>query len=245
MRRFGWAYAITAAVVGFIHVPFQEPAFTSVEVGQPQTVVRFGFSDESLADESSQLVLQPVAMADGQVTLVSRDPGWAVEFPPVCEVSPGACPRAILESGPAPWLNPGNRPVRWGASVRLESGQVSEGSNVMQKGLSASGTQFKLQVDGWAGRPSCVMAGQVGQLHEIYRALAAQGIADGQWHELRCERHATALWLLIDGQRASETAIPPSLSIVNESPLRLGGKGVGPFNDQFHGAVDDVFIEIG
>ena len=36
-----------------------------------------------------------------------------------------------------------------------------------------------------------------------------------------------------------------TLAIANDLPLRLGGKGIGPDNDQFHGALDAVFVEIG
>lgn len=246
MRRIGWSCAIAAVVVSAFHVPsFGEPVDDSVVVGPLRTVVRFDFANHTFGDAGGRLPLRSTAMAGGEPRFVAREPDWAVTFPGVCSTPPERCPRAVLESDPADWLNPDIRPVRWGASVRLAPDQVSEGSNVLQKGLSAAGTQFKLQVDGRAGRPSCVVAGQDGGSHRIFVAVAAHGIADGGWHSLGCERHPTVLRLLIDGQQASETAIPAALSIVNQLPLRLGGKGVGPNNDQFHGTMDDVFVEIG
>jgi hypothetical protein len=39
--------------------------------------------------------------------------------------------------------------------------------------------------------------------------------------------------------------VPETLSIDSAQPFSLGGKGVGPNNDQFHGALDDVWIHIG
>ncbi len=38
--------------------------------------------------------------------------------------------------------------------------------------------------------------------------------------------------------------VPTSLSIANSEPLRVGGKGVKPNNDQFAGLIDDVFVAI-
>jgi hypothetical protein len=32
---------------------------------------------------------------------------------------------------------------------------------------------------------------------------------------------------------------------VNDDPLRIGGKGTSANNDQFHGALDDIFVSIG
>jgi hypothetical protein len=132
-----------------------------------------------------------------------------------------------------------------GAVVRLDPDQTSEGSNVVQKGLSVTGTQFKLQIDGQAGKPSCVMAGPVEEANHIFRAVALYGIVDSQWHALECERRQEMLSLVIDGLVIARVSVPRDLSIDNDLPLRLGGKGLGPYNDQFYGALDEVFVEIG
>jgi hypothetical protein len=39
--------------------------------------------------------------------------------------------------------------------------------------------------------------------------------------------------------------VPAGLSVVNRYPLSVGGKGTYADNDQFHGAVDDVYVRIG
>jgi hypothetical protein len=72
----------------------------------------------------------------------------------------------------------------------------------VQKGYAAGpGGEWKLQVDGYAGRPSCVLVGAGSPV--IHLAVAGRSVADGRWHRL--------------------------------------GRG----NDQFHGAVDDVFVATG
>ena len=39
--------------------------------------------------------------------------------------------------------------------------------------------------------------------------------------------------------------VPAKLSVSNNRPLSIGGKGVYADNDQFNGAVDDVWVRIG
>jgi hypothetical protein len=58
-------------------------------------------------------------------------------------------------------------------------------------------------------------------------------------------RSGTSLSVLVDGAVSGRTTVPAGLSIVNGDPLRIGGKGLSPNNDQFHGALDDVFVSIG
>jgi hypothetical protein len=208
-----------------------------------RTQVFFDFSagvTDVIWDQSGQIELIESAMEGGELIQLPRGDDWSVHFPMLCDVSPRECPRAILESGPAGILNPGDRPIRWGASVQVMPNERSEGSNVVQKGLSMSGTQYKLQVDGFDGRPSCVISGGQG----IYVAHTTLGIADGTWHRLACERDGAVLSLFVDDVNVGNTLIPAGLSIVNDLPLRVGGKGHGPFNDQFHGTVDDVFVDI-
>lgn len=228
-------------------VGFTEPAFTGFEQvsrSAPRIGVSFDFSDGlvgKVSDATARLDLFESAMAGGELIQLPRGDDWAIHFPGRCRLLPRECPRAILESGPAEFLNPGSSRVRWGASVLMMSNEVSDGGNILQKGLSVSGTQFKLQIDGLQGRPSCAISGDQGR----YLAISYIGIADGGWHALECERTRDLLTLYVDGERRADTPIPSTLSIVNNDPLRIGGKGHGPFNDQFHGTIDDVFVEIG
>jgi hypothetical protein len=209
--------------------------------------VRYTF-DGGLAaaqfDEGRRLPLTVSAAAGGGVTTERRAGGLAVRFPPTCAVyGDVTCPRAILQSGPAEMLNPGTAPFRFGATVRLARSETSQGENVVQKGYSHGHSQYKLQVDGVDGRPSCVLVST--RSPEIHVLTGAASVADGRWHVIECVRAGSVLTIAIDGSVAARRNIPAELSIVNSEPLRVGGKGTGPNNDQFHGAIDDVLVIIG
>jgi hypothetical protein len=199
--------------------------------------LRYSFDDGldgPVAAEAGSLPLQVVTEKGGSLRSVPHGPGRAVGFPDRCLVAePKQCPRAILQSDPAPALNPDARRLRYGASVRIAADQVVTGANVLQKGFSASGSQFKLQVD--RGRP---------KRPQIHRAEGPSPIVDGLWHELGCERVGELLNLTVDGKPAGQATVPPDLSIVNDEPLRIGGKGISANNDQFSGEIDDVYVVI-
>jgi hypothetical protein len=58
-----------------------------------------------------------------------------------------------------------------------------------------------------------------------------------------CTRIGGRFSINVDG-RAVSRSVPAGLSISNNQPLRVGGKNVGPNNDQFAGRVDNVFVTI-
>ncbi|MFG2038834.1 LamG-like jellyroll fold domain-containing protein [Dactylosporangium sp. NPDC048998] len=149
-------------------------------------------------------------------------------------------PPSSLPRGPAGFLNPGRAEFGYGASVLIRSDETSKGANVMQKGFSIGDSQFKLQVDGVAGRPSCVIVGTGSPT--IFVALASRSVADGRWHRIACSRGNALLTVAVDGAEVGRTAIPSSLSIVNDDPLSIGGKGTSANNDQFVGVIDDVYV---
>src|SRR5213078_3800999 len=99
------------------------------------------------------------------------------------------------------------------------------------------------QVDGAAGRPSCVFSDNVAP--GIHVARSDVSVSDGAWHRLECRRDGAVLTLLVDGAVHATTAIPATLSVLNAVPLSVGGKGDGADNDQFHGSLDDVWIALG
>lgn len=204
-------------------------------VASAPTVTRYGFEGEGLA-------LQVHAAAGGAVATEAHGGGLAVRFPPPCaQYRDPTCPRVILETSFA--ANPGTGPLRYGATVRLAARETSDGENVLQKGFSHGHSQFKLQIDGTGGQPSCVLVGTFSR--RIHAVTAAVSVADGQWHTVECVRSGTSLSVLVDGAASGQTTVPAGLSIVNSDPLRIGGKGLSPNNDQFHGALDDVFVSIG
>ena len=183
-----------------------------------------------------------VGQNGGKLSLVPQGSGLAVEYPDRCNLSSEReCPRAILEGVRDDALNPGKRPMRYGASIQMTHGDLADGANVLQKGYSVGKvSQFKLQVDHRAGHPSCVIASRT----KIYRAEPPLDVADGAWHNVTCARSATRLAIIVDGVERAAVHVPPSLSIANAEPLRVGGKGANKGNDQFAGRIDNVFLSI-
>ncbi|MET7417926.1 LamG-like jellyroll fold domain-containing protein [Dactylosporangium sp. NPDC005555] len=207
------------------------------------TGIRYSFDSGIIGpvlDGAGRLPLR-VRKAGGDLSTVPHNGGLAVRFPQPCEhYGAESCARAILQSGPAEFLNPGQGAFTYGASVLVAPDETSKGANVLQKGFSVGGSQFKLQVDGAAGRPSCVIVGTSGPT--IYVALASLTVADGRWHQIECSRSDALLTVAVDGRIKGRSPIPSSLSIVNPDPLCIGGKGTSANNDQFIGAIDDVFV---
>jgi hypothetical protein len=197
-----------------------------------------------IADARGGHELRPLGQNGGALRLVPQGSGLAVVYPDRCTLPrEWACPRAILEGLRDDSLNPGRRTLRYGASVRMTHADLADGANVLQKGYSVGGvSQYKLQVDHRQGHPSCVIASE--RAH-IYRAEPWIDVADGTWHELECRRTSSRLITLVDGTPRAWVPVPPQLAIANAEPLRVGGKGPAPRNDQFAGAIDDVFITIG
>jgi Concanavalin A-like lectin/glucanases superfamily len=186
-------------------------------------------------------LLRAVVVNGATVTLGAHGSGQAVTFPPKCTGTD--CPRLALQSGDAPDLNPGAGPLRFGAAVLLSPAETSDGENLVQKGYSTAGGQYKLQVDGVSGRPTCVMSDK--DSTTIHIAKSTVSISDGGWHTLECRRAGTTLSILVDDRPQGSTTIPATLSVVTTQPLSLGGKGTSGNNDQFHGSLDDVWVSVG
>jgi hypothetical protein len=198
--------------------------------------------DQPITDTHGGHELHPLGQNGGALRLVPQGGGLAVEYPDRCTLQRERdCPRAILEGERDDALNPGARPVRYGASILMTHADLADGANVMQKGYSVGGvSQFKLQVDHRQGHPSCVIASRA----RIYRAEPPIDVADGAWHDLTCARSANRLVMIVDGVSLASVPVPPSLSIANAEPLRVGGKGANRGNDQFAGRLDNVFLSI-
>ncbi|WP_250028891.1 LamG-like jellyroll fold domain-containing protein [Paractinoplanes maris] len=208
---------------------------------QPETV-RYTFDGAAtLADASGHgHTLSPVSRNGGAFRTVKRGGGKALAFPPPCHKEP--CPRIALRAVTTTELNPGRRPLRYGASIRLAADQTTKGENVLQKGYSKRGSQYKLQIDGLAGRPSCVLVDD--RRPEIHAAISNVGVADDRWHALECRRSGVRLTILVDGVARGRATVPADLSVSNRLPFSIGGKGSYTDNDQFQGILDDVWVQI-
>lgn len=221
------------------------PPVGRIKVAKTPVSIRYTFDggvNKPLTDQHGTFTLRPLSQNGGTLSLVPQGSGLAVQYPTRCTLArERQCPRAILEGFREDTLNPGTRPMRYGASVKLTHRDLSDGANVFQKGYSVGGvSQFKLQVDHRQGHPSCVIAGR----KQIFRAEPLIDVADGTWHNLMCARSKDRLTLTVDGVERASVPVPASLSIANAEPLRVGGKGPGRGNDQFSGQIDNVFLTI-
>ncbi len=154
-------------------------------------------------------------------------------------------------------LDPGGKDFEFGADFSLD--RVSEGdsddddngNNLVQRGLAADPTQFKLQVE--HGRASCRIAGSRGTV--VVSSTSA--VAPDAWYTVTCARKGDEVTLTLrrglEGttERVSVQETTGSLTYPERTPLVVGGK-VSPSgvivarnSDQFNGAVDNVFVRTG
>jgi Concanavalin A-like lectin/glucanases superfamily len=182
-----------------------------------------------------------LAANGGTIEAVQGAPGrgYAVAFPSKCATTTG-CPRAMLEVMPGPSVDPGETPFAYGASVWLSESETTVGSNILQKGrFGSTGGQWKLQVDGLDGHPSCVIRSGP----DVFVVKSKVPIADSEWHHVSCRRDAAEISIDVDGTVDRKPGV--SGSVTNLLPITIGGPGIGDHDDQFHGRIDDVFLEIG
>jgi hypothetical protein len=177
--------------------------------------------------------VDPVPGADGS--------GLAVAFPSRCTQVQG-CPRAMLEIATDPALDPVDADFEYGATVWLAADQTTHGSNIVQKGrFGTDGGQWKLQVDGFQGRPSCVVRGAASGAEPVV-AASTVSIADSAWHLVVCSRRDDTVSIEVDGEVTETTG--RTGSVASQWPVRVGSPGVGEEDDQFSGRIDDVFLRI-
>ena len=194
------------------------------------------FADDSDAQRAARVE----TANDGHVESVggAAGRGAAVEFPAKCEVSAG-CPRALLEVASDSSLNPGAGDFSFGASVWLAADQTSIGSNIVQKGrFGSAGGQWKLQIDGQDGQPSCVIRVD----SQVFTIKASRTVADSAWHRIVCRRSSEGVAITVDG--VLERLDGGQGSVDNEFAIRIASPGLGEADDQFHGRIDDVFVSI-
>jgi hypothetical protein len=239
LTRWLGALVIAASVVV---APGAGPA---VAAGDASTVTaRYTFNGRSgsILDVSGHgHTLTVISKHGGYVRPVVHGQGSALAFPLHC--GGWNCPHVALRTPSSPDLNPGRRDLAYGADILLMPGQTSKGQNIVQKGYSATSSQWKLQIDGWAGRPSCVLVDDHSPAIRI--ATSSVSAADGRWHSIVCRRRGRYLTIAVDGVQRGRTEVPAALSVTNDRPLSIGGKGATADNDQFNGALDNVWVRIG
>ncbi|MBU2667522.1 LamG domain-containing protein [Actinoplanes bogorensis] len=234
MRSWWFAGLVVAAVVA-VGTPAR------AQEDPPTLMARYVFNGSILDTSGRGHGLHVVSGHGGVVRQIAHGTGTAVLFPPHCLQK--ICPHAALQTPSTAGLNPGRRDIAYGADVFLRPTWTSKGQNVVQKGYSTRGSQWKLQVDGVAGRPSCVLVGD--RMPRIRMVTSPVTVADGRWHRVRCARIGGTLSVWVDNVLRGRIRIPARLSITNNRPLSIGGKGAYYDNDQFNGALDNIWVRVG
>ena len=200
----------------------------------------------------------------GKINIIARNGGTAAKFPNQCDPSTqgSTCPKVLIQAKKTnpDDLNPGPAPFSFGADVKIDGGSEltlnGGGMNIVQKGLiDTPGGQWKLQIDSTArpARPACFVREGGARI-----TATAQGVdvADNLWHSIECKKDADSLSIWIDDvQRGSKTL--SGISVSTTRPVTVGAKWLpgdpdpnnpqqtlGPINDQFHGALDNVFFSL-
>jgi hypothetical protein len=214
----------------------------------PVTVARYSFDAGAsatgrVADTSGRGPALTVRAADGGRVTFPGTTDKVAAFPAACATTARTCPRALLEGADDADLDPGTRLFRWGASVRLTKAQVTGSSNVVQKGVVDTESQWKMQIGAKRGRAHCAVVGQGSA--QVYLVRSSVGVADDKWHDIMCQRAGSSLTVYVDGQARGRLAIPATLAIANARPLRIGGPNFNAKSDMYHGQLDDVYARLG
>ncbi len=202
-----------------------------------------GIAGGHIAENSGRGVALTVRTADGgAVRAVTAGTAHYVAFPAPCAKG-ATCPRALLEAPDDPDLNPGTRTFTWGATVAVNKSAVIGSSNVVQKGVSTTDSQWKLQIGAARGVGQCVLVGRGSATAYIARSTVA--VTDGKWHKVACRRAGTVLTIFVDGVNRGHVTVPATLAIANTLPLRIGGPNFNTGSDMYHGLLDDVYAVLG
>jgi hypothetical protein len=183
------------------------------------------------------------AAAGGKLTVGAVGTNRYVSFPGACRTTTTACARVVLEAPDDADLDPGLRRFRWAARIAVVPSQVTDSSNVVQKGVDNGGSLWKMQIGPRKGLPQCAVFGASATQHYVVRSK--QPISDGQWHRVQCERNGKSLAIAVDGVITGRGVVPATLSISNNKPLRIGGPNLTNTGDMFHGRIDEVFATVG
>lgn len=225
---------------------------TAVGVTVATTVTRYSFdggisATGRVAENTGRgAPLKVRAAAGGKVrVLVGKSGNRFLGFPARCAPTATAatCPRALLEGTDDADLDPGTRQFRYGATVLIGKPQVKDSSNVMQKGVLSTDSQWKLQIGAKFGKAQCVIVGQGSTRAYIVRSTVS--VTDGKWHRVMCLRTSAALYVFVDGKNRGRVAVPATVSIANRLPLRIGGPNLNVASDSFNGYLDNTYVVLG
>jgi Concanavalin A-like lectin/glucanases superfamily len=232
--------AVTAADAG---------TSATVAAAAPTVVARYTFdagatASGRIAEKSGRGVPLRIRTADrGSVVFYTTKSGRYIRMPLRCAAGATTCPRALLEGADDPDLDPGTAKFRWGATINVSKSQLAGSTNVMQKGVSTTESQWKMQVGESHGRAQCVVVGRGSARNYLIRSSVV--VADSKWHKVLCLRSGASLIVYVDGVNRGRVTIPANLTISNDKPLRVGGPNFNTASDMYHGYLDDVYAARG
>jgi hypothetical protein len=240
------------------------PTYAAADPGSEEDLLRLRFDR---LDDSGLPLLDAVGAPD-LVGTVSSVPGGSVTSGPdrnpaghSLRMEPfryGEAARpavVVLRSAPGAHdrTDPGHDDFTFGADFVLDAetgvSPTDNGDNLVQRGLSGRGPQYKIQLDG--GRPSCRVSGSEGAV--VVRATDA--VDPGQWYRVRCRRVGDVVTLRVVSSLDSVWQVQAyavqgrtgTLSYGgNDAPFSIGGKVdasgavLAGDSDQFNGLVDNV-----
>jgi hypothetical protein len=133
-------------------------------------------------------------------------------------------------------LNPGSANITITIHLKATSTPASPDWDLIRKGLyTTSGGEYKMEYQP-SGQASCGFNGSVG----YSELIAGPAINDGRWHTVQCVKTSTAIKLIVDGTKFSQSANVGT--IANTDPVVIGAR---PGSDFFQGSLDEASIQIG
>ncbi len=236
----------TAPAVAATTSPAGAPSATATT---PVLVARYTFDGGAsatgrVAETSGRGAALAIRTADrGTVRFYAAKVGRFIGFPVRCAAGAPTCPRALLEGADDADLDPGTRRFTWGATLLIARSQLAGSSNVLQKGVATTESQWKMQVGATHGRAQCVIVGRGNPTAYIVRSSVT--VADSKWHHVQCVRIGGAMAVYVDGVARGRIAVPATLSIENNKPLRIGGPNFNTTSDMYHGYMDNAYAILG
>src|SRR4029453_13458492 len=149
---------ITVPAVPALAVAHDPAARMGAAADTPVLVARYNFDGGAAGGRVAELSGRgaPLTLRSaqgGMVRFLAAKTGRYAGFPLRCATGAKTCPRALLEGTDDPALGPGPRTFRWGATVNISKAQLAGSSNLVQKGVATTESQWKMQVGGTPARP--------------------------------------------------------------------------------------------
>ncbi len=208
---------------------------------------------------SATLTTEVVSLDGGVIRHSVQGSAQSIDLPAHDATAPAA--RAVVRvrnAGAADALAPGGDAFEFGADFRLD--QVSQagsgidvGNTLLERGLSTSPSQLRLEVKG--GRVRCRIKGALG----TKLVTSSVSIAADQWYRARCTRDGDTVGVSVtafplDGSTptvsTSGRGATGTLSYPSSTPLSVGGRllatgGLAKNTDQFNGYLDNAYLTTG